>query len=105
MFPYSIFYYLDFMGKIYFLFSVYFMGIIYFLSSTNKFHSFKNVFRIYFSIYPSEEFFKNLEKDTIGSLKNSCSENCNQNYSKLPVGKLIFYLTCAPEKGFCILLH
>ena len=44
MFPCPIFYYLDFMGKIYFLFSVYFMGKIYFQSSTNKFHSFKKCF-------------------------------------------------------------
>ena len=51
----------------------------------------ENVFEIYFSIFPSEEFFENPEKDTTGGVKNSYSKNCNQNNSKIPLEKLIFH--------------
>ena len=46
---------------------------------------------MYISIYRSEEFFKNPEKDNAGSLNDSCSKTCNQNHSEIPVEKLIVY--------------
>ena len=50
----------------------------------------ENIFEIYFSIFPSEEFFENPEKDTTGGVKNSYSKNCNQNHSKIRWRSLFF---------------
>ena len=62
-----------------------------FCDQLRNFSFLENVFEINFIIYPLKMFFRNPENDIAGSLKNSCSENCNQNHSKILVEKLIFY--------------